>query len=95
MVGAMLTLSLIWPRLDWDNPSRQVSTQATLYGTVGGLVLGMGISALLAVVIGWSSSHPAIALLAGVGIFVITLGICWISLFVGSRATRNLLGGAG
>ncbi|MGH2411793.1 MAG: putative ABC transporter permease subunit, partial [Chloroflexota bacterium] len=95
MIGAMLNLSLIWPRLDWDNPSRQVSTQAVLYGTVGGLVLAMGICALLAVAIGWSSSHQAIALLAGVGIFVITLGACWISLIVGSRTMKSLLGGTG
>jgi len=95
MVGAMLTLSLIWPRLDWDNPSRQVSTQAALYGTVGGLIMCMGICALLAVAIGWSSSHPLTALLAGVGIFVITFGVCWISLMVGGRSMKSLLGSVG
>ncbi|HXT34179.1 MAG TPA: hypothetical protein VN837_01265 [Chloroflexota bacterium] len=94
MVGALLTLSLIWPRLDWDNPSRQVSMQAALFGTVGGLIMCAGICALLAVAIGWSSSHPTTALLAGVGIFVITLAVCWISLIVGSWAMKILLGGA-
>ncbi|HVA92742.1 MAG TPA: hypothetical protein VNL71_23220, partial [Chloroflexota bacterium] len=94
MVGAMLALSLIWPRLDWDNPSRQISTQASLFGTVGGLILSMGMCALLGVVLGWASSRPGIALLAGVGIFVITLGVSGISLIVGDRAMKGLLGGA-
>lgn len=92
MVGALLALSLVWPRLDWDNPTRQVSIQAALYGTVGGLGLCGGTCALLATAIGWSSSQPAVALLAGIGIFVLTLGIGVASLIVGDRAMANLLG---
>ncbi|MGH2345463.1 MAG: putative ABC transporter permease subunit, partial [Chloroflexota bacterium] len=80
MVGAALTLSLIWPRLDWDNPSRQVSTQALLFTAVGGLILSAGTCALLAVVLGWASSRSLIAMAAGIGIFAINGGAAVVGL---------------
>lgn len=93
MVGGALTLSLVWPRLDWDNPSRQVSIQALLFTAVGGLILSAGNCALLAVVLGWASSRPLIALAAGLGIFVINGGVALISHIVGSQAMERLLHG--
>jgi hypothetical protein len=93
MIGGALTFRLIWPRLDWDNPNRQMSTQALLYTAVGGLMLSAGICALLAVVLGWASSRPVIALTAGIGIFVINGAVGVVSLIVGTGAMNRLLHG--
>ncbi|MGI8554223.1 MAG: putative ABC transporter permease subunit [Dehalococcoidia bacterium] len=45
--GTLLLISLIWPRLDWDNPRRQVSTTASLVGGIGGLALVALVAGLL------------------------------------------------
>lgn len=93
MIGAALMLSLIRPRLDWDNPNRQVSTQALLFTAVGGLILSAGTCALPAVVLGWASSRPLTAPAVGVGIFVINGGVGAVSLIGGTRAMNRLLHG--
>jgi hypothetical protein len=93
MIGAALMLSLIRPRLDWDNPNRQVSTQALLFTAAGGLILSAGTYALPAVVLGWASSRPLTAPAAGVGIFVINGGVGVVSLIGGTRAMNRLLQG--
>jgi len=70
--GGLLFVSLIWPRLDWDNPRRQVSSQASLVGGLGGLLL-VGVSAgLLILTLFLASSHPLLALASGAGLFALT-----------------------
>lgn len=57
--GGLLLIGLIWPRLDWDNPSRQVSMRAGLYGTIGGLLLAVGVVAALLFALTGSGGLPA------------------------------------
>lgn len=70
--GAELLLSLIWPRLDWDNPRQQVSGTASLAGMLGGLVLVSATGALFLFTLAWSADQPVAAAATGLGIFVLS-----------------------
>jgi ABC-2 type transport system permease protein len=70
--GGELLLSLLWPRLDWDNPRQQVSGTANLAGLLCGLVLVAATGALLILTLAWSSSQPLAATATGLGIFALT-----------------------
>jgi hypothetical protein len=39
LAGLLLLISLLWPRLDWDNPRGQMSSMAMLVGALGGIIL--------------------------------------------------------
>ncbi len=70
--GGLLFVSLIWPRLDWDNPRRQVSSQASLVGGIGGLLLVGASAGLLILTLFLAPSHPLLALASGAGLFALT-----------------------
>ncbi len=70
--GGLLFVSLIWPRLDWDNPRRQVSGQASLVGGIGGLLLVGASAGLLILTLFLATSHPLLALASGAGLFALT-----------------------
>jgi len=70
--GGLLFVSLIWPRLDWDNPRRQVSSQASLVGVIGGLLLVGASAGLLILTLFLAPSHPLLALASGAGLFALT-----------------------
>lgn len=72
LTGALLLISLIWPRLDWDNPRQQVSTMAMLVGAIGGLVLAAGTCILLILSFVWSADHLFRSILATAGIVILT-----------------------
>jgi len=69
--GGLLFVSLIWPRLDWDNPRRQVSGQASLVGGIGGLLLVGASAGLLILTLFLATSHPLLALASGAGLFAL------------------------
>lgn len=76
--GGLITINLIWPRLDWDNPRRQVSGTASLVASIGGLALGgavYGLLLLASIVPMLAVVALAIVLLAGVEAVVIALVI--------------------
>jgi ABC-2 type transport system permease protein len=87
VAGALLFVSLIWPRLDWDNPRRQVSSQASLVGVIGGLLLVGASAGLLILTLFLTPSHPLLALASGAGLFALT-GL--IALFVFLLAPARL-----
>jgi ABC-2 type transport system permease protein len=69
--GAMLLITLIFPRLDSDNPRRQVSTAASLLGMIAGFALaGLVIGLLLLTFYLGPRSTPAAAI-AGLCLFAI------------------------
>ena len=70
--GGLLFVSLIWPRLDWDNPRRQVSSQASIVGGIGGLLLVGASAGLLILTLFLATSHPLLALASGAGLFALT-----------------------
>ena len=70
--GALLLVSLVWPRLDWDNPRKQVSTQASLLGGLGGFALMAVSGGLLVLTLFLSARHPLLALAAGAALFALT-----------------------
>ena len=49
LVGGLITINLIWPRFDWDNPARAVSGTGQLAGGIGGLILTASVIGLLSV----------------------------------------------
>ncbi len=71
LAGALLLVSLIWPRLDWDNPRRQVSGTASAVGALGGLVLVAVTCLLLVLTLAWSSSQPLAATATGIALFAL------------------------
>jgi hypothetical protein len=72
LAGALLLMSLVGPRLDLDNPRRQVSGTATPVGSIGPLLPAGSAYGLLMLTLAWSSSRPVAALAAGAGIFALT-----------------------
>jgi ABC-2 type transport system permease protein len=47
LVGALLLVSLIWPKIDWDNPRRPTSATASIVGSLAGLAISGATTALL------------------------------------------------
>jgi len=89
--GALLLVSLIWPRLDWDNPRKQVSTEASLAGGIGGLLLIGASGGLLALTLYLSDRQPLLALVAGVGLFALTGLVTLLVLLLAPARLRALL----
>ena len=85
--GVLILVSLLWPRLDWDNPRKQVSLPASLLGGFGGLVLTVGIVLLLFLTLALAPERPLLAVAAGAGLFAL-LGL--ISAAVALYAPRRL-----
>ena len=95
LAGALLLVSLIWPRFDWDNPRRQVSGTATLAGTLGGLLLVGASGLLLVLTLAWAPSRPGAALVAGSGIVALTMLVSAAVVVVAPRRLAALLADAG
>ena len=92
VAGALLFVSLIWPRLDWDNPRRQVSSQASLVGVIGGLLLVGASAGLLILTLFLTPSHPLLALASGAGLFALTgLIALFVFLFAPARLAALLM----
>jgi hypothetical protein len=91
LAGALLLMSLVWPRLDLDNPRRQVSGMATLVGSSGALLLAGGAHGLLMLTLAWSSSRPVAALAAEAGIFALTGLVSAAVVTVAPRRLKMLL----
>jgi len=90
--GGLLFVSLIWPRLDWDNPRRQVSSQASLVGVIGGLLLVGASAGLLILTLFLAPSHPLLALASGAGLFALTgLIALFVFLFAPARLAALLM----
>jgi len=85
--GVLILVSLLWPRLDWDNPRKQVSLPASLIGGFGGLVLMVGIVLLLFLALALAPDRPLLAVASGAGLFAL-LGL--ISAAVALYAPRRL-----
>lgn len=91
VAGQLILVSLIWPRLQWDNPRQQVSGLATLVGDLGGLIVGGGACLLLFVAFAAWSSVPLVSVIAALGIFALTglvTGAVW---FLAPRRLQALL----
>jgi ABC-2 type transport system permease protein len=80
--AAALLASITWPRLNWDNPGRQVSLPASLASAFGGLVLVIGTCVLLGLTFAWWPDHTLAACAAGAGIFVLTGALIAVALAV-------------
>lgn len=91
MAGALLLVSLIWPRLDWDNPRRQVSMQASLAGSFGGLAYMAASGGLLVLTLFLAAPHPLLALACGAALFALTGLTSVLVLFVAPRRLQALL----
>jgi hypothetical protein len=89
--GGLILIGLIWPKLDWDNPSRQVSTQANLYGTLGALLLTAGVLVLLLFTV--TTTGPFPPAVYTVAIFAITTPILGAALIYAPRRFDALLAG--
>jgi hypothetical protein len=90
--GAELLVSLIWPRLEWDNPRQQVSGTAILAGMLGGLVLVAATGALFILTLAWSADQPLAAVATGLGIFVLSgLVIACVSILAPRRLQTLLV----
>lgn len=91
--GMLLVLSLIWPRLDWSAPNRQVSGPAQFAGAFGGLALVGGICTLLVLIL-VSAPSDAARVAAGIGaMFALTIAISAAALAAGTYRMRRLLEG--
>jgi ABC-2 type transport system permease protein len=95
LAGALLLVSLIWPRFDWDNPRRQVSGTATLAGSLGGLLLVGANCLLLMLTLAWAPSRPAAALLTGGGVFTLSILVSAAVAVVAPRRLAAILADAG
>lgn len=93
LAGALILVSLIWPRLDWDNPRRQVSTEANLIGGFGGLVLMGFCAALLVLTLLLADGNPLLAIASGAGLFVLTGLIILVVLLLAPARLQALLTG--
>jgi ABC-2 type transport system permease protein len=89
--GGLLLISLIWPRLDWDNPNRQVSIQAGLYGSFGGLLLTAGVVAALFCTLTGSGGLPAP--IYGLASIALPVLVIWVAIAQAPRRFAALLAG--
>ena len=89
--GMLLLVSLMWPRLDWDNPRKQVSTEASLVGGIGGLLLMSASGGLLVLTLFLSARHTLLALAAGAGLFALTGLVSLVVLLVAPARLQALL----
>lgn len=89
--GVALTINLIWPRFESENPRRQGSGIANIVGIITDFGIG-GIScALLIAAIEIWPSYPAVAAALALGVFLVTGGSGVLALIFGTRVLANLL----
>jgi len=89
--GELITVSLLWPRLDWDNPRQQVTALAFVVGDVGALIIAGGACVLLIVAFVVWSQIPWVAVIAAAGIFALTGAVSVIAWFLAPRRLQALL----
>jgi biotin transporter BioY len=87
----MLLISLVWPRLDWDNPRRQTSGTASLVGAACGLILAGATCFLLVLTFIWSDSNAAGAWASGAGIFILSGLVIAVAAALAPRRLNALL----
>jgi len=89
--GVQLTVSLIWPRLDWDNPRRQVSGPASLVGSFGGLLLAAIVCGLLIATVALWPRQPNLALVTGIVLFALCGFVALAVFLIAPRLLERLL----
>lgn len=72
LCGVLLLITLVYPRLDWDNPRRQVSTTASLLGMVTGFALAGIVVGLLLLTFHLGPQAPLTAAFVGLCLFALT-----------------------
>ena len=92
--GAALLASLVWPRLNWDNPSRQSSTTAGLVVSLAGLLLAAVTCALLILTFLWAPGQPLAALASGIGLCLLLGTVIAVVALAAPRRLNALLIGA-
>jgi hypothetical protein len=93
LAGISLLASLIWPRLDWDNPRRQISGTASMVGSLAALLVGAACCGLLIRTITWPADQAAWAVLTGAALFAVCAVATGIVYVLGSRRLERLLHG--
>jgi ABC-2 type transport system permease protein len=91
LTGANILISLIWPRLDWDNPSRQVSGAARIAGLLIGMALSGAVYALVIFTLVWRSSRPLESTLCAIGIYAIVIAVAIAAAILTPRRLEMLL----
>jgi ABC-2 type transport system permease protein len=91
--GAFLTVTLLWPRLEADNPRRQVSPAASFGALAVGVSLGGTVCLLLILTFVLWPLLPWLAIVTGLAIFLLTGAVTAAGLIAGSRLLQRLLGG--
>lgn len=93
LAGGLLLVSLLWPRLDWDNPRRQASLIASLAGSIGGLLLAGATCVLFIVTVLVAGGNPLLAAIPGAAIFALTGAVTIVVAMLAPRRLDALLHG--
>jgi hypothetical protein len=91
LAGLVISVNLIWPRLDSDNPRRQVSGTATLVSLVSEAIIGGFFCLLLVLTFNLWSHLPLVSLAAGLSLLLLTGAITSTTSVVGPRLLQALL----
>jgi hypothetical protein len=96
LTGVMIAISLIWPRLDWDSPARQVSGTARVVGLLAGAALSGVVYALLVAGLVWQENGiSAAAAACWIAIFAILVPIAIVTAVLAPRRLDALMHGEG
>jgi Putative ATP-binding cassette len=91
LTGGTILISLIWPRLDWDNPSRQVSGAARVGGLLAGIALSGVVYALVVLALIWRTSRPLDSTLCAIGIYLLVTVVAVVAAIMTPRRLEALL----
>jgi ABC-2 type transport system permease protein len=91
LAGLVISINLIWPRLDSDNPRRQVSGIATGVSLVSEFIIGSFFCLLLILTFNLWPHLPLISVAAGLSLVLLTGAITGTTSIVGPRLLQNLL----
>jgi hypothetical protein len=91
LAGMVISINLIWPRLESDNPRRQASGVATTISLISEFIIGSFFCLLLILTFNLWSRLPLISLAAGLALLLLTGAITGTTSIVGPRLLQNLL----
>jgi ABC-2 type transport system permease protein len=91
LAGALISISLLWPRLHPDNARQPVSFTGCLAGSIAGSVLAGSVALSLMVISTLGDSVPAFTVLAVTGAIVFPSAVTWLVASAAPKILRGLL----